>query len=127
MVMKIRSKDFRVREGDEVDLRKWPTDVERVYKSKQHYQELIKERVTTLLNGWTRNPLGEERSLAQYFASQASVMNRPMTSLRDVDEAGYIFFSRRDLLGARSVDDAEARRVMRFIQRGVAESEVAGD
>src|SRR5277367_6378265 len=46
--MKIRSKDFRVREGDEVDLRKWPTQVERVYKSKQHYQELLREHVAQL-------------------------------------------------------------------------------
>lgn len=48
MVMKIRSKDFRVREGDEVDLRKWSTEVERVYKSKQHYQELLGEHVAQL-------------------------------------------------------------------------------
>jgi PPK2 family polyphosphate:nucleotide phosphotransferase len=48
MVMKIRSKDFRVREGDEVDLGKWSTDVERVYKSKQHYQELLGEHVAQL-------------------------------------------------------------------------------
>ncbi len=48
MVMKIRSKDFRVREGDEVDLGKWSTEVERVYKSKQHYQELLGEHVAQL-------------------------------------------------------------------------------
>jgi PPK2 family polyphosphate:nucleotide phosphotransferase len=48
MVMKIRSKDFRVREGDEVDLGKWSTQVERVYKSKQHYQELLGEHVAQL-------------------------------------------------------------------------------
>jgi PPK2 family polyphosphate:nucleotide phosphotransferase len=46
--MKIRSRDFRVREGDEVDLRKWSTEVERVYKSKQHYQELLGEHVAQL-------------------------------------------------------------------------------
>jgi PPK2 family polyphosphate:nucleotide phosphotransferase len=48
MVMKIRSRDFRVREGDEVDLRKWSTEVERVYKSKQHYQELLDVHVAQL-------------------------------------------------------------------------------
>ena len=48
MVMKIRSRDFRVREGDEVDLRKWSTEVERVYKSKQHYQELLNVHVAQL-------------------------------------------------------------------------------
>ena len=43
--MKINSEDFRVREGDEVDLRKWPTNVKPVYKSKEHYQELLGEHV----------------------------------------------------------------------------------
>ena len=35
--MKIRSEDFRVREGDEVDLGKWPTTVKPVYQSKEQY------------------------------------------------------------------------------------------
>jgi hypothetical protein len=30
--MKITSEHFRVREGDEVDLQKWPTNVEPMYK-----------------------------------------------------------------------------------------------
>jgi len=30
--MKIETKDFRVAEGDKVDLKKWPTNVEPVYK-----------------------------------------------------------------------------------------------
>jgi PPK2 family polyphosphate:nucleotide phosphotransferase len=46
--MKINSKDFRVREADEVDLRKWPTKVEPVYKSKEHYQKLLGEHVEHL-------------------------------------------------------------------------------
>jgi PPK2 family polyphosphate:nucleotide phosphotransferase len=46
--MKINSKDFRVREGHEVDLKKWPTKVEPVYKSKEQYQELLKEHVSQL-------------------------------------------------------------------------------
>ena len=43
--MKIDSKDFRVREGDEVDLKKWPTKVDPVYKSKEQYQEALGEHV----------------------------------------------------------------------------------
>ena len=39
--MKINSQDFRVREGDEVNLRKWPTKVEPVYQSKEHYRKLL--------------------------------------------------------------------------------------
>src|ERR1700730_13876679 len=46
--MKINSKDFRVREGDEVNLRKWPTNVDPVYKSKEHYKELLGEHVAQL-------------------------------------------------------------------------------
>jgi PPK2 family polyphosphate:nucleotide phosphotransferase len=48
MQMKINSKDFRVREGDEVNLKKWPTMVDPVYKSKEQYQELLKEHVAQL-------------------------------------------------------------------------------
>jgi PPK2 family polyphosphate:nucleotide phosphotransferase len=48
MKMKIDSKDFRVPEGDAVNLRKWPTNVKPVYKSKEHYQELLGKHVAQL-------------------------------------------------------------------------------
>ena len=43
--MKINSKDFRVREGDKVNLKKWPTMVDPVYKSKEQYHKLLGEHV----------------------------------------------------------------------------------
>jgi len=46
--MKINSKDFRVHEGDRVNLRKWPTEVSRIYTSKEHYQNLLDEHVAQL-------------------------------------------------------------------------------
>lgn len=46
--MKINSKDFRVRKGQEVNLRRWRTNVEPVYKSKEHYQQLLGKHVTQL-------------------------------------------------------------------------------
>jgi PPK2 family polyphosphate:nucleotide phosphotransferase len=46
--MKINSKDFRVREGDQIKLHKWPTKVAPVYKSEQHYQKLLGEHVAQL-------------------------------------------------------------------------------
>jgi PPK2 family polyphosphate:nucleotide phosphotransferase len=46
--MKIHSKDFRVREGDKVTLKKWPTKVNPVYKSKEQYQELLSKHVAQL-------------------------------------------------------------------------------
>jgi PPK2 family polyphosphate:nucleotide phosphotransferase len=46
--MKISSKDFRVREGDKVNLKKWPTKTDPVYKSKEEYQTLLEEHVAQL-------------------------------------------------------------------------------
>ncbi|HUZ67163.1 MAG TPA: ADP-polyphosphate phosphotransferase, partial [Beijerinckiaceae bacterium] len=46
--MKIQSKDFRVREGDKVNLKKWPTNVDPVYDSKENYRELLRDHVTQL-------------------------------------------------------------------------------
>ncbi|HTQ29822.1 MAG TPA: ADP-polyphosphate phosphotransferase [Opitutaceae bacterium] len=46
--MKIQIKPFRVREGDKVDLKDWPTRVKPVYKSKHHYEKLLTEHVGAL-------------------------------------------------------------------------------
>jgi PPK2 family polyphosphate:nucleotide phosphotransferase len=46
--MKIDPKDFHVREGVEVDLDKWPTNVEKVYKSKHDYHRMLDDHVARL-------------------------------------------------------------------------------
>jgi PPK2 family polyphosphate:nucleotide phosphotransferase len=46
--MKIDPKDFRVREGIEIDLDKWPTNVAKVYRSKADYHEMLDDRVGRL-------------------------------------------------------------------------------
>lgn len=46
--MKINSKDFRVREGKKVNLKKWPTRVKPAYKSKKRYRKLLEEQVEEL-------------------------------------------------------------------------------
>ena len=43
--MKINSKDFRVRPGETVKLREWPTIVKPFYESKKRYQKLLGEHV----------------------------------------------------------------------------------
>jgi PPK2 family polyphosphate:nucleotide phosphotransferase len=48
MKVKINSKDFRVRERDRVNLKKWPTLVDPVYKSKEQYQKLLGDHVAEL-------------------------------------------------------------------------------
>jgi len=46
--MKIRSGDFRVKEGAKVDLGTWPTRVEPAYESKAQYEEMLGEGVSRL-------------------------------------------------------------------------------
>ncbi len=46
--MHIKSGDFRVREGDQVDLRKWPTLIAPVYQTNDHYEELLRKHVKAL-------------------------------------------------------------------------------
>jgi len=46
--MKINPKDFRLREGDNVNLRKWPTLIDPVYGSKAHYEKLLERHVEQL-------------------------------------------------------------------------------
>jgi len=46
--MKIHSKDFRVHDGDTVNLKKWPTKIDPVYKSKEQYKTLLQEHVAQL-------------------------------------------------------------------------------
>jgi PPK2 family polyphosphate:nucleotide phosphotransferase len=48
MRMKINSKDFRVRPGEKVKLREWPTIVKPFCKSKKRYQKLLGEHVEEL-------------------------------------------------------------------------------
>jgi PPK2 family polyphosphate:nucleotide phosphotransferase len=62
--MKIDCKEFRVREGDEVNLRKWPTKTDPVYKSKEHYKSLLEEHVAKL------NAMQE----AQYASNRYAVL-----------------------------------------------------
>ena len=46
--MKIRSNDFRVREGDKLDLKKWPTAIDPIYKSKDQYKKVLEQHVVRL-------------------------------------------------------------------------------
>ncbi|WP_340123607.1 ADP-polyphosphate phosphotransferase [Methylobacter svalbardensis] len=46
--MKINVKDFRVPEGEKVNLEKWPTLVDPVYKSKKKYHKILEEQIEEL-------------------------------------------------------------------------------
>jgi len=46
--MKVSSTDFRVQQGDRVNLDKWPTAVEPIYESKKQYQKLLRDHAAQL-------------------------------------------------------------------------------
>ena len=46
--MKVSPKEFRVSEGQRVDLKKWATKIDPVYKSKDQCQHLLTEHITRL-------------------------------------------------------------------------------
>ena len=46
--MHIKSGDFRVRAGDQVDLKKWPTIIAPVYQTNDDYQERLRKHVKAL-------------------------------------------------------------------------------
>jgi PPK2 family polyphosphate:nucleotide phosphotransferase len=48
--MKIKFKEYRVREGEKVKLKKRPTKVKPVYQSKKQYQKLLGEQVEQLIS-----------------------------------------------------------------------------
>jgi PPK2 family polyphosphate:nucleotide phosphotransferase len=48
--MKIRSKDFLVHEGEKVKLKKWPTIVKPVYKSKEQCKQILGEHINELIS-----------------------------------------------------------------------------
>lgn len=46
--MKIDSSKFRVKPGEKVNLKKWPTKVKDLYDSKEEYEEMLKKQVEEL-------------------------------------------------------------------------------
>ena len=45
---KINSKDFRVRLGEKVQLKDWPTAVKPFFESKKQYQKLLEKHIEEL-------------------------------------------------------------------------------
>ncbi|HEV8540819.1 MAG TPA: polyphosphate kinase 2 family protein, partial [Verrucomicrobiae bacterium] len=46
--MKLRAKQFRVKEGEKLRLAKWPTEVSPFYKSKDDYEKCLRQHVEDL-------------------------------------------------------------------------------
>ena len=47
-LMKIKAKQFRVPEGEEIELKEWPTKVKSFYGSKQEYQKILEWHIAAI-------------------------------------------------------------------------------
>src|SRR5438046_9514799 len=46
--MRVHAKDFRVREGNKIDLKEWTTRVDPYYRSKKQYKNILREHITEM-------------------------------------------------------------------------------
>ena len=81
-----------------------------------YYKALLKEQLNRYQQDLDRPDLVVGTRLGRFFEMRDR-LNRPMTSLRDVDLPGLIYESRRDMASFKVPDGATAR-VMHFIRRG---------
>jgi len=88
---------------------------------KAHYQRMVKEKVRHIMEELATGP-NKNSSLYTFFDSQ-SMLNRPMTSLRDVDEAGMIRKGDGDPnpKGKLRLEHAEVIEIMDTIRKGCAQ------
>lgn len=93
---------------------------------REHYLAEIRERVDMQLKDWASDKAMAEQSIDNFYRERPSSLQRPMTSLRDVDEAGTIAFSYRDFNGKRLAPE-DGRAVMRFTRHGAANDDTQGE
>jgi len=65
--MKIRAKEFRVRPGEKVDLRDWPTHLKPVYDSDRHFEALLASHVSRLSHLQNMLYAADERAVLLIF------------------------------------------------------------
>jgi hypothetical protein len=95
-------------------------------EGEEHYKRMISERTRDVLGVWDTDTWKEDGTLRSYFEAQRESMRKPMTSLRDVDEAGLIRAAKK-LPGNRTLAAQDVMTVMDLIRHGVAGSEEGED
>jgi len=91
-------------------------------QGKEYYQVILRARIRQMLENMAERQ-NEPSSLSTFFRQFTDTLQKPMTSLRDVDQAGRIRLARRDDRGNR-LKDEDVREVMALVRHGFAE---AGD
>lgn len=81
-----------------------------------YYKAALRQQLNLYQQDLQRDELVTGTKLTRFFEVRDR-LNRPMTSLRDVDLPGVIYESNRDA-GAAKVGDGATARAMQFIRRG---------
>jgi hypothetical protein len=91
-------------------------------EGEEHYRRMIFDKTRYLLNQWSTSALYGSSFLRDYFQGQSDTMNKPMTSLRDVDQGGEIRMSPKDARGKKQMAN-QVFAVMDLVRNGVAEND----
>ncbi|PPS34425.1 helicase, partial [Pseudomonas amygdali pv. morsprunorum] len=95
-------------------------------EGQEYYRARIDHRTRNLIVNIWSSPLWGSGKLDGYFKGQTEVMAKPMTSLRDVDQAGIIQASPRDSDGMTQLSN-EVLLVMDLVRHGVANNDSDDD
>ena len=87
---------------------------------KEHYQRMVRDEVRSLLEEMGKGS-NKDTSLKEFFGQQKSDLRKPMTSLRDVDQAGLIRKGRHDPHGGGRLERNDVIAIMRTIRYGQSE------
>lgn len=89
-------------------------------QGEDYYRAEIRKRIRSMVEEMTEQQ-NQNSSLKTYFSQNTDTLLKPMTSLRDVDQAGFIRLAKRDVDGTRMADE-DVKEVMAFIRHGYAET-----
>jgi hypothetical protein len=88
-------------------------------EGEEHYRRRIDQRTRSLIAETWSSPLWGQGTMEGYFKTQTDPMLKPMTSLRDVDQAGVIQVSTKDYRGKWQSPE-QVQSVMSLVRHGVA-------
>lgn len=91
-------------------------------QGEDYYKAEVKKRIRRMVEEMAEQQ-NKNSSLRTYFEQNTDSLLKPMTSLRDVDQAGLIRLASKDVDGSK-LSDEDVRDVMAFVRQGYAE---AGD
>lgn len=89
-------------------------------QGREYYQAQLRTRVRQLLENMAQKQ-NEPSTLLTFFKQFTDTLQKPMTSLRDVDQAGHIRLARRDDRGNKLTDE-DVRDIMALVRHGVADA-----